>query len=276
MQAEAAHQGPVGEEKHPARRRAGARPGREVRSAARSPRPRTSRSPSRPRRPRPEHGGEELGLGQRALELDAVVDHDLRHRHHAIRWAISGNSVASMHSARTRVDATAMCCARRTARGQWGQVGVVNTLIVTSSARSPSAAWVAALTAGSPGGGHDDRVDQVGELVAARGYRGSGCRSPIAPSTTMAGVTSIAVAFGALALDERVEHLHRDLVGERRDLPHQGHRLLVASRRPARRRRRRSSPAPVSFSNSCRTACSSAAERNAMRGVYQGLARGRR
>ena len=29
-----------------------------------------------------------------------------------------------------------MCCARRTARGQWGQVGVANTLMVTSSVKA--------------------------------------------------------------------------------------------------------------------------------------------
>ena len=36
-----------------------------------------------------------------------------------------------MHSAVTLSEAIAMCCARRTARGQCGQVGVENTLIVT-------------------------------------------------------------------------------------------------------------------------------------------------
>ena len=62
----------------------------------------------------------------------------------------SGNSVASIAIALTRSDATAMCCARRTARGQYGQVGVEKTLISTSLASPASEVFVASLSAGSP------------------------------------------------------------------------------------------------------------------------------
>ncbi len=55
-----------------------------------------------------------------------------------------------MHSARTLGDAIAMCCARRTARGQWGQVGVVKTLIVTSSVSPAKAVLVSSLRPASP------------------------------------------------------------------------------------------------------------------------------
>src|SRR2546427_5991562 len=62
----------------------------------------------------------------------------------------SGNSVASMTVERTRSDATDMCCARRTARGQCGQVGVENTLMSTSDASARSDARVSSLSAGTP------------------------------------------------------------------------------------------------------------------------------
>ena len=39
-----------------------------------------------------------------------------------------------------------MCCARRTARGQYGQVGVEKTLISTSRASPASAVFVASLS----------------------------------------------------------------------------------------------------------------------------------
>jgi hypothetical protein len=62
----------------------------------------------------------------------------------------SGNSVASIAVARTRSDATAMCCARRTARGQYGQVGVENTLMSTSEPSVLSDAFVSSDSDGSP------------------------------------------------------------------------------------------------------------------------------
>ena len=62
----------------------------------------------------------------------------------------SGNSVASMAVAVTRSDATAMCCARRTARGQYGQVGVEKTLMCTSPVSPASEALVASVSCGSP------------------------------------------------------------------------------------------------------------------------------
>jgi len=62
----------------------------------------------------------------------------------------SGNSVASMAVAVMRSDATAMCCARRTARGQCGQVGVEKTLICTSPARAASELLVASESWGAP------------------------------------------------------------------------------------------------------------------------------
>lgn len=68
------------------------------------------------------------------------------------RWAraSSGNSVASIAVERIRSDATDMCCARRTARGQYGQVGVEKTLISTSASSVASEDFVASLSAGSP------------------------------------------------------------------------------------------------------------------------------
>ncbi len=66
------------------------------------------------------------------------------------RWDSSGNSLASMHCAVTRADAIAMCCARRTARGQCGQVGVAKTLMTTSSVSPSSAALVSSLRPVSP------------------------------------------------------------------------------------------------------------------------------
>src|SRR5438067_3848593 len=62
----------------------------------------------------------------------------------------SGNSVASMAVAVTRSDATAMCCARRTARGQYGRVGVEKTLISTSPASVASEDFVSAISDASP------------------------------------------------------------------------------------------------------------------------------
>ena len=96
-----------------------------------------------------EHGLEEFGFGQRPLELDAVVDDDLGTPITRYARAIAGNSVASMAVARTCSDATAMCCARRTARGQYGQVGVEKTLISTGSARAASDVFVFSERAGS-------------------------------------------------------------------------------------------------------------------------------
>jgi hypothetical protein len=43
-----------------------------------------------------------------------------------------------------------MCCARRTARGQYGQVGVEKTLISTSPASEPSDVFVCSLSCASP------------------------------------------------------------------------------------------------------------------------------
>lgn len=62
----------------------------------------------------------------------------------------SGNSVASMATARTLSEAIAMCCARRTARGQYGQVGVEKTLISTFAGSAASEAFVSSLSAASP------------------------------------------------------------------------------------------------------------------------------
>jgi hypothetical protein len=62
----------------------------------------------------------------------------------------SGNSVASIVVDRILSEATAMCCARRTARGQWGQVGVEKTLMSTSSASVRSDASVSSVSAGCP------------------------------------------------------------------------------------------------------------------------------
>jgi hypothetical protein len=62
----------------------------------------------------------------------------------------SGNSVASITVERTRSDATDMCCARRTARGQCGQVGVEKTLMSTSVASARNEANVSSASAGAP------------------------------------------------------------------------------------------------------------------------------
>ena len=71
----------------------------------------------------------------------------------AITWyerESSGNSVASIAIERTLSEATAMCCARRTARGQYGQVGVEKTLMSTSDSRPASAVFVSSESAVSP------------------------------------------------------------------------------------------------------------------------------
>ena len=62
----------------------------------------------------------------------------------------SGNSVASTAVAVTRSDAIAICCARRTARGQYGQVGVEKTLMCTSPASVASEALLSAVSEASP------------------------------------------------------------------------------------------------------------------------------
>ena len=51
---------------------------------------------------------------------------------------------------RTRSEATDMCCARRTARGQCGQVGVEKTLMSTSVSRALSEAKVSSESPGWP------------------------------------------------------------------------------------------------------------------------------
>ena len=97
-----------------------------------------------------EDSGEKVALGKGAFELDRVVDHDLGHGHDLIALRQLGE-LGRVDALRGDVgDAIAMCCARRTARGQCGQVGVLKTLMTTSSVSPPSAAVVSSLSPASP------------------------------------------------------------------------------------------------------------------------------
>src|SRR5207249_5396275 len=73
------------------------------------------------------------------------------------------------------------------------------------------------------GRGHDDRVDQVAELVAERDAVEAEAVVTRALDDDRRHLVD-AVGLGALAVDGEVEHLDGDLLGERGDLPHE---LLV-------------------------------------------------
>ena len=134
----------------------------------------------------------------------------------------------------TRSEAIAMCCARRTARGQCGQVGVEKTLMSTSPVSAASEAFVASESVGLAAGRDDDRVDQVAELVAAR--NAVEADAVVARALHHDGRHLVdAVGLGPLAVDGGIEHLDADAVVERGDLAHEllvlpaqlaGHQLL--------------------------------------------------
>ncbi len=131
----------------------------------------------------------------------------------------------------TRSEATAMCCARRTARGQWGQVGVEKTLICdVAGQRGQRGPRGLARGLGLAGRGDDHRVDEVAELVARRDSVEA--EPVVARALHHRGRHLVdAVGLGALPIDGRIQHLDGGpAVGQLGDLPHE--LLVLATQLP--------------------------------------------
>src|SRR6058998_1189971 len=161
-----------------------------------------------------EHGTEEVLLGHGPLELHAVVDDDLRHTHHVVGARQLGELRRLDRGRPDPVGGDRHVLSQAHGPGAVGSGRRREDLDVHVGGECPERGERLLAQRRLSGRHHDDRVDEIAELVA---------RGNAVEPDPVVGVGALhddrrhlvdAVLRGAFAIEREVEDLHGDLVGE--------------------------------------------------------------